>query len=141
MGGKVKKQGVYRNPNSNRSIMPTPVPISRPPTIPVPAHNTMEIDDIGTRQDKRNPFPAILSTCIQKGLCFRFLRPFEPKTHIIDGERRCPKKNASLADKLALVSKDTDKKKPFETKTHQIAALKVGSDTEEQDELALAKLQ
>lgn len=141
MGGKSKKN-IYQHLNSNNPVtIPVQVVKTVTPLIPV-AHTPMEIDAIATRNnDKRNPFPAIRSICIQKSLCFRCLKPFEPKTHMVDGERRFPNKNASLSDKLALISDvKHDKKKPFETNIHQIAALTVGSDTDNQDERALGEL-
>lgn len=141
MGGKVKKQNVYQHPNAHQSTLPIPIQIVKPPTSSSPTHSAMEIDAIGTRQDKRNPFPAIRSICIQKGLCFRCLQTFDVKTHMVDGERRCPNKNASLADKLALITNKPYKKKASDTSPHQIAALTIGSDTETLDAEALSSLQ
>lgn len=58
------------------------------------------------------------------------------------GERCCPNKNASLSDKLALISSEkSDSKNKTDTKPHQIAALTVEEDTDEQDAMALAELQ
>lgn len=76
MGGKSKKN-IYQHLNSNNPVtIPVQVVKTVTPLIPV-AHTPMEIDAIATRNnDKRNPFPAIRSICIQKSLCFRCLKPF-----------------------------------------------------------------
>ena len=100
----------------------------------------MEIDAIMTKTDKRNPFPAMRSLCIQNNLCFRCLHAFDPKTHMVNGERCCPNKNASLADKLALISNRKIVEKKKEDPIHQIAALSIEEDTDEQDEEALRNL-
>lgn len=70
MGGKNKRQNVYQHPNAHNSTHP-PVPVQIvKPSLPSPTHSAMEIDAVGTRQDKKNPFPAIRSVCIRNGLCF-----------------------------------------------------------------------
>lgn len=142
MGGKGKKQNIYQHPNANNPV-PIPVQVVKPVTSPISLnHSPMQVDAIGTRGDKRNPFPAIRSICIQRSLCFRCLQPFEAKTHMVNGERRCPNKNASLSDKLALISNmKTDKKKSSDATSHQIAALNIENDTEEQDIEALNDLE
>lgn len=140
MGNKVKKN-VYQHPNSNNPI-PIPVQVVKPVPALSPSSSPMQVDAITTRNEKRNPFPAIRSICIQNSLCFRCLQPFEAKTHMVEGERRCPNKNASLSDKLALISNSKiDKKKPSDTKIHQIAALTIEYDTDELDARALGELQ
>lgn len=48
----------------------------------------MEVDAVATQNDKKNPFPAICSICMQDSLCFRCLGPFDVETHMIDGEQR-----------------------------------------------------
>lgn len=135
IGGKAKKPMLYQHPNSSNHT-PTPIPIIKPVVINT-GSTPMEIDAIKTKTDKRNPFPAIRSLCIQNNLCFRCLLAFDPKTHMVNGERRCPNKNASLADKLALSSnrKSLDKKR--EEIPHQIAALSIEDDTDKQDDEAL----
>lgn len=140
MGGKPKKM-MYQHPNAN-SPAPIPVQVVKPViSNPTQPHIPMEVDAINTQNDKRNPFPAIRSICIQNSLCFCCLQPYNVKTHMIGGERKCPNKNASLSDKLALISNTKDvTKRPFETK-HQIAALAIGSDTAEQDDKALEDLE
>lgn len=140
MGGKAKKPSIYQHPNSSNPI-PIPVQVVKPVTSQSSLnHSPMEVDAISARNDKRNPFPAIRSICIQNQLCFRCLQPFEAKTHMVGGERKCPNKNASLSDKLALISDTKKEKKKFETTTHQIAALTVENNTDEQDEQALKDL-
>lgn len=58
-----------------------------------------------------------------------------------NGERRCPNKNASLSEKLALISdpRYSEDKKKTEV-PHQIAALSVEDDTDEQDAKAFEEL-
>lgn len=141
MGGKMKKQSVYQHPNS---IHPVPIPVQvvkRVMSQSTMTHVPMEVDAIAARNERRNPFPAIRSICIQKQLCFRCLQPFEVKTHMVGGERKCPNKKAGLSDKLALISDNKKDKKKFKTTTHQIAALTVENDTDKQDEKALADLE
>lgn len=58
------------------------------------------------------------------------------KTHTLNGERHCPNKNASFAEKMALISS----KKAKESTPHQIAAVATSSDTDEQDLGALEEL-
>lgn len=140
MGGKTKKQTIYQHPNATNSI-PIPVQVVKPVmSQPSLTHTPMEVDAISAKNDRRNPFPAIRSICIQNQLCFRCLQPFEAKTHMVGGERQFPNKNASLSDKLALISDTKKDKKKFETTTHQIAALTIESDTQERDEQALRDL-
>lgn len=129
------------DPNSHQSNLPIPIQIVKPPSSTSPTHSAMEIDVIGTRQDKRNPFPAIRSICIQRGLCFRCLQPFDVKTHMVDGERCCPNKKASPPEKLALIANKPNKKKSIETSPHRIAALSIGSNTENLDAEALSGIQ
>lgn len=140
MGGKAKKQVIYQHPNPINPV-PIPVQITKPLTPLQNNHQPMEVDAITARNEKRNPFPEIRSICIQKGLCFRCLQPFKVKTHMVGGEHHCPNRNASLSDKLALISTNKqDKKVITDIKTHQIVALSIGSDTEEQDTAALESL-
>lgn len=138
MGGKVKKPTIYQHPNANQPLQPL-IPVIKPVVInnqqPVP----MEIDAISTRIDQKNPVPAICSVCIKNNLCFRCLQKFDPKTPLVNGERHCPNKNASLSEKLALISdpKFNEKKKDC---IHQIAALTIEEDTNHQDAKDLAEL-
>lgn len=115
MGGEAKKV-VYQHPNANNA-MPILVQVVKPvmstSTLP---HVPMKVDAINTRSDKRNPFPAIRSICIQNSVCFLCLQPYKVKNHMVGGGRKCPNKNPSLSDKLPLISNTKDvKKKPFET--------------------------
>lgn len=141
MNGKPKKTNIYQHPNSNNPI-PIPVQVVKPSPSSSQTAQPMEIDAINTRYEKRNPFPAIRSVCIQNGLCFRCLQTFDVKTHMVDGERKCPNKNASLSEKLALISKDKNvKRKTSKSKTHHIAALTtIEDDTQDLDNEALAEL-
>lgn len=66
--GHNRKHNVYQHPNSPK---PTPIPVQFKTTAnlvnqPVP----MEIDAVVTKENRRNPFPAIRSVCIKDGLCF-----------------------------------------------------------------------
>lgn len=135
MGGEMKKPTLYQHPKSSKHT-PTPVLIIKPVIINT-GTSPMEINAITIKTDQRNPFPAIRCLCIQNNLFFCFLLAFDPKTCMVNGERRCPKKNASLADKIALLSnrKAIDKKQ--EETPHQIAALSIEDDTDRQDYEAL----
>lgn len=68
MGGK-KKTGLYQHPNASNQT-PTPIQINKPVVIHTSNSTPMEIDAIVTKNDKRNPFPAIRSICVQNSLCF-----------------------------------------------------------------------
>lgn len=139
MGGKIKKQTLYQHPNATNQTT-TPIPIIKPIGVNIQTQVPMEIDAIVTRHDKKNLFPAICSICVKNNLCFRCLQSFDPKTHLVNGERHCPNKNASLSEKLSLISdpKYNDKKKIG--KPHQIAALTIEEDTDQQDSQALSEL-
>lgn len=138
LGGKVKKPTLYQHPNATHQTLPL-IPIIKAIPVQQDALTPMEIDAISTRHDKKNPFPAIRLVCIQNTSCFRCFQAFDPKTHMINGERHCPNKNASLSEKLSLISdpKYKDKKKE---KTHQIAALLIEEDANFQDSKALEEL-
>lgn len=133
---RTQKHKVYQHPNKTlTNTIPVHIPITKPVAIPVP----MEIDAITARDSaKRNPFSLIRSICIKKGLCFKCIKPFEASTHMVNGERKCPNTNASLAEKLALLTPIEEKKsdKPI----HQIAAIDVEDTVESQDESALNEL-
>lgn len=133
--GQAKRNNVYQHPNSPRPN-PIPIHITKPivstSTLPVP----MEIDAIATKDNRRNPFPAIRSICIKDGLCFRCLQKYDVKTHFVNGECHCPNKNASFAEKMALLTA----KKSKDPILHQIAVISTGSDTDEQDLQALEEL-
>lgn len=131
---------LYQHPNSLNHA-PTLIPVIKPVVLNVPTHSPMEIDAIRTKDDKRNPFPAIRSVCIKNNLCFRCLLAFDPKTHIVNGERKCPNENASLAEKLSLISNWNVIEKKVEERPHQIAALTIEEDTNLQDEKALRELE
>lgn len=97
---RLKKHKIYQHPNK---IIATTVPNLSVPKI-VPVSIPMEIDAITSKAtDRRNPFSAIRSIFLKKGLCFKCIKPFEASTHMVDGERGCPNANASLAENLALL--------------------------------------
>lgn len=131
-----QRHKLYQHPNKTVSTtIPVQFTAPKPVAIPVP----MEIDAISARNsDKKNPFSVIRSICIKKGLCFRCIKPFDVETHMVNGERKCPNQNATLAEKLALLTPVTDKK--AELKTHQIAAVNFEDAVETQDVQALNEL-
>lgn len=131
-----QKHKLYQHPNKTVSTtIPVQFTTPKPVAVPVP----MEIDAISAKNsDKKNPFSIIRSICIKKGLCFKCIKPFNAETHMVNGERRCPNPNASLAEKLALLTPTTDKK--VEQKTHQIAAINFEDTVEVQDTQALEDL-
>lgn len=130
---KGQKHKLYQHPN--KTVTPVHFQTSKPVPIAIP----MEIDAITAREGERqSPFAAIRLICIKKGLCFKCIKPFDAATHMVNGKRRCPNNNASLADKLALLNPVEDKKpKPA---VHQIAAVNFEDTVKVQDDLALQEL-
>lgn len=99
----------------------------------------MEIDAITAKEgERRSPFAAIRSICIKRGLCFKCIKPFDAATHMVNGERKCPNSNASLAEKLALLNPVDEKK--VKPPVHQIAAVNFEDTVEVQDKEALQEL-
>lgn len=131
---------LYQHPNKTHSN-PFPVnvvipPITKPVAIPVP----MEVDAVVTKYSNlKNPFTAIRSVCLKKGLCFKCIQPFDAETHMVNGERRCPNKNATLSEKIALLNPSKMEEKTT-TKPHQIAALSFEDQVEREDHEALMEL-
>lgn len=132
--GQARKHTIYQHPNGPK---PNPIPIHIKPSLststnPVP----MDINSVTTKDDRRNPFPAIQSVCIKEGLCFRCLKKYNTKTHIVNGEHHFPNKNTSFSDKMSLLSS----KKQMAAFPHQIAAVSITNDTDKQDLVALEEL-
>lgn len=127
---------LYQHPNKNHHVTyPVHIPTVKPVAIPVP----MEIDAVQTRfTDKKSPFSAIRAACIKKGLCFKCIQPFDAETHMVNGERKCPNKNASLSEKLALIT--NSEKNLTVSKTHQIAAVSFEVQVEAEDRVAFEEL-
>lgn len=100
----------------------------------------IEIDAVNTCfQDKKTLFSAIRLACIKRGLCFKCIQLFDAETHMVNGERRCPNKNAALSEKLALLTlKDLAEVKD---KVQQIAAVMFKYLVEKEDSVALAELE
>lgn len=128
--GKRSKGNTYSHPNSHAHLplsKPTPIPIIRQPASPTP----MDVSAITKAQEDRrvSPVQAIRSACIQQGLCFKCIKPYD-STHTANGQRKCPNSNASFTDKLKLL-KTTSK-----PKTHQIATVEEENAVQDLDEEA-----
>lgn len=110
---------------------PTPVwvQVNKPTIVTLNFPVPMGIDVVTTKNDRKNPFPAMWSVCIHDGLCFRCLQTLNTKSHMINGKRHCPNRNARFAGKMLLISVNRAK----ETVLHQIALISTSSDTDEQD--------
>lgn len=85
--------------------------------------------DLSEVTQKVSPFQAIRSCCIQQGLCFKCLKPYDA-THTVNGQRKCPNQNATFAEKMKLL-KAANKPKP-----HQIAAIDEEEAVRDLDEAA-----
>lgn len=109
MGGKIKKPVLYQHTNSSTHL-PVPIPITKPTQSSLLNHLPMEVNEIIIKTDCNNPFPAVRSICVHNDLCFRCLQSFDPKTHVLSGERHFPNKNATLSEKLGLISNTQNKK-------------------------------
>lgn len=127
---KGQKHKIYQHPNETV----TPVHLQPPKTVPVAI--PMENNAVTAKEgDQQSPFAAIRSICIKKGLCFKCIKTFDATTHMVNGKHKCPNGNASLAEKLALLNPNEDKKP--KSRVHQIAAMNFEDTVEVQDELAL----
>lgn len=126
--GKRPKATTYSHPHSSTHQAlpkPTPIPIIRQPASPTP----MDVSQVTQEDKKLSPFQAIRACCIQQGLCFKCIKPFD-STHVINGQRKCPNQNASFADKLKLL------KTTAKTKFHQIASLEEETSVQDLDNAA-----
>lgn len=114
---------LYQHPDKQHSsAYPTTVvvpPHTQAVAVPVP----MQVDAVIAKySNQKNPFTAIRSVCLKRGLCFKCIQPFDAATHMVNGERRCPNKNATLSEKIALLTPLKTEEK-ISSKIHQIAAL------------------
>lgn len=131
---------LYQHPNKHHinpylTTVVTP-PITQTVSVPVP----MQVDAVVAKySNQKNPFSAIRSVCLKRGLCFKCIQPFDADTHMVNGERRCPNKNATLSEKIALLSPPNTEEK-VSSKVHQIAALSFEDQVKQEDNQALAEL-
>lgn len=131
---------LYQHPNKTQQVQ-FPVNIVMPSVAkPVPIPVPMEVDAVQTKYSNlKNPFTAIRSVCLKKGLCFKCIQPCDAETHMVNGERRCPNKNTTLSEKIALLNPSKTEEKP-NLKVHQIAALSFEDQVEQEDSQALMEL-
>lgn len=123
----MKEPVLYQQPNSWTHIS-IPVLVVQPVPTGISGPAPMEVDDIVTKKDRYNPFPAIRSVFIQNNLCFCCLQSFDLKAHMLNGEQHWPNKNLTSSEKLVLISNQHGKKKQNK-QVHQIAALTVEENT------------
>lgn len=121
---------IYQHPHQHSTHVH-----SAPITKAIPVAIPMEMDAIyWKKSDDTNPFTAVREICIQQGLCFHCLEKFKPSTHMVNGKKKCPNKNAIVAKKFALL-------KPTTTKTsNQLAAIEFEDVTKLEDLQALTEL-